>query len=278
MATPWENSAVDRDSSTDERRDRDPGLSLQGSVFVLAGASRNASIAAALPDALDVRTFTSAGAFDGAVSGNVAVALLSTAVDDDRLRETVKRTVAASPPARICLLASTSERLRDCEVPRDEEVRTPVAHDKFLALVERLYVRAYYSVTLERFYKIGAAARSRELQVDDPEDARLERLRRAQQVMGESLSRLRGRLDHEDIDAIKNRQERLADLAADARRGPGPAVRGLPASCPDCSLDWATWHGPRLRDGHQRIGSDAWRCLRCGHVITQDDPDNYTVS
>ena len=92
------------------------------------------------------------------------------------------------------------------------------------------------------------------------------------------LRQFRAELDPDDLKAMENRGDRLERLSAASKSGPDPSLVGLPDSCPDCGLDWSVWHGPRLRNGYQKIGAHSWRCTQCGTVLSNAGPDNYRIS
>ncbi|MFB6151011.1 MAG: hypothetical protein ABEJ40_04315 [Haloarculaceae archaeon] len=252
---------------------------LRAEVFVLADRDCGSKIESAMPGEVPVRTFSNPGEYVGELSGNVAVALLSVAVSEDRLLRVVKRTITASEHARIALFAQGNVELLECDVPSDETFVTPVDREEFEETIQRLYVRAYYSVTLDRFYRIALAIRNRELKLsaaEQEEDDRLRRLRDSIELMRAYLVKFRGFLGPDDREAMANREDRLEALA-DAAKAGDPAAAGLPSACPDCSIAWDEWHGPRLRNGYKRIGADAWRCTRCGSVMANMDPSGYQI-
>lgn len=271
-------SAPDEESRAEVRPD------LRARVLVLADEGCGEEITAAMPERIPVEAYTTPSSFEAALSEQVAVTVLSLAVDEERLSKLVARTIATSPSARICLSASSEAELDATVVPHDEAVVRPVDRESFTELVTRLYVRAYYVVTMERYFKIAVSLRNSEFRhrkADEPDDeltGRLERLERARERTGEYLSFFRRHLDRDDITAIKSRPDRLEALVTSSKRGPDPSDVGLPETCPGCGLDWTAWHGPGLRDGYQRLGANTWECTKCGHVIADTDPQGYYVN
>ncbi|WP_435186415.1 hypothetical protein [Halobellus sp. EA9] len=237
-----------------------------------------------MPDRLPVETFTTSASFEAELSEKVAVAVLSLAVPESRLSKLVPRIIATSPSARICLSASSGAELDASDVPHDETIVRPVDRESFTDLITRLYVRAYYVVTMERYFKIAVSIRHCEFRhrsADAPDDETIERLDRLKRVRDRTeryLSYFRDYLDQDDIRAIKSRPDRLDDLVRSSKRGPDPSDVGLPETCPGCGLDWTAWHGPGLRDGYQRLGADTWECTKCGHVVADTDAQGYYVN
>ncbi|WP_353633779.1 hypothetical protein ABSL23_11010 [Halobacterium sp. NMX12-1] len=265
----------DDGASVSADRQRPP---LRANVHVLAGPNWCSKIRTVVPDEITVRTFTDADSFDDALTANVAVALLSCAESTNRLQATVRRTVAASPHAHVGLLAT--DETRDADVPRDVEFVAPVDREAFAERVKRLYVRAHYAATLDRYYRVSVTIRNLELRTDEAavDDAELDRLRAVRDRSRRYLRQFRAYLDAESLAALKSRGDRLEALVADARTPPDPAARGLPESCPACSFDWTTWHGRGLGAGYRKLGSDTWQCTNCGETLAGATPSSYRVN
>jgi|GEM_PF-1845596 len=265
----------DDSASTPADRRRPP---MRANVHVLAGETWCSKIPGAVSDDITVRTFTDADAYDDALTPNVAVGLLSCAEATERLTDSVRRTVAASPHARIGLLATADTK--DSAVPRDVEFVAPVDREAFAERVKRLYVRAHYAATLDRYYGVSVTIRNLELRADEAavDDAELDRLREVRDRSRHYLRQFRAYLDDESLAALKRRGDRLDELVADARDPPDPATRGLPESCPACSFDWTTWHGRGLGSGYRKLGSDTWQCTNCGETLADATPSDYRVS
>lgn len=250
-------------------------LSLQAETFVLAETCWWDELEPMLPTEVSARHFTSPATYLEELSGNVAVALVSATVSAETRERVVRETYSRSRPTRIVFLATDGADLLACEAPYDRGFVFPDERDEFESAFKRLYVRAYYVVALERFYEIGLSIRNRELGDDEDE---LETLRRARRRVRSYLLQFRAYLDPEDFEAIENRDDRLGGMLETVAGSSDPTSLGLPATCPDCGLDWTSWHGPRRRDGYERIGASTWRCTGCGHVVANPDPDNYRVS
>lgn len=251
---------------------------IRAEVYVFAGASWCSKVRTAVPDGISVRTFTDVGTFEDDLTGNVAVALLSCAESADRLTATIRQTVAASPHARVALLATPDTR--ESDLPRDAEFVVPVDREAFVERVKRLYVRAHYAVTLDRYYEVSVAIRNFELRADEAavNDEQLDRLREVRDRSRRYLRQFREYLDPENLSALKSREDRLEALVADSKPTPDPAARGLPESCPECSFDWTTWHGRGLGTGYRELGSNTWQCTNCGETIADSTPSSYRVS
>jgi rubrerythrin len=211
----------------------------------------------------------------------VAVTVLDATLPEEKLQEAVARTVSKSAHARIALVATDGAQLLRCEAPHDEAFVFPEEKDTFGSLIKRLYVRSYYSATIERYYKVRFSIRNREIQLSDEEienDEQIQRLRKAAKVFQSHLELFRNVLKSEDFEAMEDRSDRLESLAANSKNSSSPEAVGLPESCPDCELDWTSWHGTRLRNGYERIGANTWRCTGCGTIIADNDPDNYKLA
>lgn len=221
------------------------------------------------------------GTFSDALSGNIAVVLLSMALSDDRLLKSASRTVQATSYTRIGLLAGHEENGKDVRGPHDEIFHQSSDRKTFQNRIKRLYVRAYYDATLQRYYTVNLAAQNRKLGLDEEtaaDDDQLQKLTDSVELLESHLERFRQYLQPGDIEAILTRSERIESMLTDVKKDHDPTVRGLPRGCPNCGLAWDEWHGPRLEAGYEKIGADTWRCTRCSNVIAGDDPDNYRVS
>lgn len=254
---------------------------LHGEVFVLASESFGAKIRAALTADLTVRTFTNPGECSEALSGNVALVILSAALSEDLMDRMVREAIVASPHARLCLVASDGAQLLRTEVPHDEAAVAPMSKDEFTDLVKRLYVRAYYDATITRFYKIAFSIKNLTVgpgAENADVDERVPKLESSRDLLQGYLTQFRNYLEPEDLTALKNRDEQLEELAKSSKRGVSPAELGLPDKCPDCALSWTEWHGRGRRDGYEKIGANTWRCTGCGHILADTDQNNYRVS
>jgi len=261
-------------------KDRSPGL--RASILVLAPSrTRRESVTAALPEKISVESFGNIGAFSDGLSGNVAVVLLSMALSDDQLLRAASRTVQVTNYTRIGLLAGDQESGEDVRVPHDEVFHRTSDRETVQNRIKRLYVRAYYDATLQRYYTVNLAAQNRKLGLDEETaaaDERLQKLTDSIDLLESHLERFRQYLQPGDLDAILTRSERIESMLTDVKKDHDPTVRGLPRDCPNCGLAWDEWHGPRLEAGYEKIGADTWRCARCSNVIAGDDPDNYRIS
>ncbi|WP_135663540.1 hypothetical protein [Halorhabdus rudnickae] len=214
------------------------------------------------------------------MSGNIAVVLLSKGLPNDQLLGAASRTIQATNYTRIGLLIGDEESSKDVRVPHDEIFHKSGDRKTFQNRVKRLYIRAYYDATLQRYYTVNLAAQNRKLGSDEEtatDSDRLQKLTKSVELLESHLERFRQYLQPGDLEAILTRSERIESML-DVKKDRDPTVRGLPRGCPNCGLAWDEWHGPRLKGGYKKTGADTWRCTRCSNVIAGDDPDNYKVS
>ncbi|WP_136687561.1 hypothetical protein [Halorhabdus amylolytica] len=277
---PEERDGLFEGSSSAPIKERSPDL--RASIVVLAASrTRRESVTAALPDRISIESFSDVDAFSDALSGNVAVVLLSMALSDDKLLRAASRTVQATNYTRIGLLAGDQESGEDICVPHDEVFHRTSDRETVQNRIKRLYVRAYYDATLQRYYTVNLAAQNRRLGLDEEtaaDDDRLQKLTDSTELLESHLQRFRQYLQPGDLDAILTRSERIESMLSNVKKEQDPTVRGLPQACPNCGLAWDEWHGSRLEAGYEKIGADTWRCTRCSNVIASDDPDNYRIS
>lgn len=256
-----------------EDRQRPP---LRASVAVVAGEKWCEKTRIDTPDEISVETYREPAAFEAGVSGEVAVALLEPAHVDTGLERLVKRTIAVSAHARIAFLGHEEA---DPDVPRDADFVAPISGDEFATGVERLYVRAHYAATLDRYYSVSMKIRNAELADRDiVDDDQLDRLRTVRDRSRAYLRQFRAALDGESLASLKSRSDRLKALVAESKPTPDPNSQGLSAACPNCGLDWTEWYGQRLEKGYQKLGANTWQCRECGETIADPSPNNYKVS
>lgn len=263
--------------STDPIAERPPNLQATVSCLVPDG-ERRASLEAAAPGEVDVTVAATPASFVDGLSGNVAVAVLSTGVDDEALVGLVRETLRVSEHAQIVLVESDGDHT-DEAVPRDGTVHTPFG-EAFAPYLKRMYVRAYYAASLQRLFSLNIAViNQRSVVREDGEEARaeLERLEESVELVEEYLELFRQYLQPEDWYELTDREETFRPLF---RRGVSrfdPRIWGLPRRCPDCDLAWTVHHGGRLGEGYERIGANTWRCTRCSSVIANPDPETKRV-
>jgi hypothetical protein len=268
-------------SSEGSSKDQVYSPSLHAEIILLSDKEWMEAVKPAIPDRITTRTCSSYEQFLSDLSGKVAVAVLDATLAEEKLRKAVARTVSESAHARIALVATDGAQLLRCEAPRDESFVFPEKRDSFDSLIKRLYVRSYYSATIERYYKVRFSIRNREIQLSTEErdaDERIQRLENAAKVLQSHLELFRNVLKQEDFEAMQDRPDRLETLAARSKNSSSPEAVGLPESCPKCELDWTSWHGSRLRNGYERIGANTWRCTGCGTIMADNDPDNYRLA
>lgn len=256
-----------------------PSLRAEIFLFSLRGWEEEAE--ELVTDRITTRSYTDYRTFIEALSGKVAVVVIDATVGDEKLREAIVRAIQESAHARIALFATDGAQLLSCEVPHDEAFVFPEEQETFDSEIKRLYVRSYYSATLERYYKVCLSLRTRKVQLPEKEyetSEELQRLRRAMAVLRSHLKQFRRGLKAEDIEAMSNREGRLESLAKRSKNKSSPDAVGLPDACPKCGLDWTEWHGSRLRNGYERIGANTWRCTKCGTIMADNDPDNYRLA
>jgi len=253
---------------------------LLAEAFVLGGPECQSQVTAAIPEKMPNREFGTVDAYVDALSGQVALAVLSVALPDDRLERVIRETLRASEHARIVLVATDGAQLLRCDVPHDDAFVLPADGESFDAAIEQLYVQAYYSLILDRYYRIGLAIKNHDVTTGhggESEDGKLEQWQAKRRRLRSYLDQFRQFLGPESFKAIATRGERFDDLVGSAGQRGNPAAIGLPESCPDCGLDWTTWHGSTLGTGHEQIGANTWRCTACGHTLADDDPENYRI-
>lgn len=255
--------------------------SLRAEIFLLSKQGWPDAVELSVPDQLTTRRYTAYEAFLDDLSGKVALTVLDPRLPDEKLRECVVRAIQESPHVRIAFVATDGAQLLGCEAPHDDAFVLPEEREALESTIKRLYVRAYYSATLERYYKVCFSLRDREIRLsteDADGDEELKRLRNAQSVLRSHLRAFRQELRPEDIEAMANREQRLERLAEHSKNDSSPEAVGLPETCPGCGLDWTAWHGTRLRNGYERIGANTWRCANCGIIMADNDPENYRLA
>lgn len=253
-------------------------LSLRAELVILAGEELWSTVDPLLPVDIPVTHRTTPAEFRAALSGNVAVALFPARMPDHLIEELTAATLSSCEHARIGLLATDGSHLLRCDHPYDMGSVFPDESAEFPELLKRLYVRAYYCVALERYYRIGLSIRNQQVRDEGDPDHDLATLEQARQRVRTYLDAFKRYLGPEDVEAISSRSDRLEVFLGSQLAESDPAQVGLPDACPGCHLDWTTWHGPRQRCGYERIGAGTWRCTACGHVMADSDPDNYRVS
>lgn len=262
------------EAGTDDLPEAPP---LRAEVFVYASEPCRARVRPLVPDEVTLREFGNADALADAASGNLALVLGSAHCPDSRLEAAVHATLRANQYARVGMIAADGEPLLRCDVPHDDAYVLPGEREALRTGIKHLYIRAYYSVTLERFYEVSLAIENHERAPGETDAEQLQTLRESRERFASYLKLFRGFLDAEDFDSIAKREERFDALfESDHRRG-NPDIVGLPDACPDCKLDWTGWHGPRLGVGYEQIGANTYRCAACGHTLADNDPDNYQV-
>ncbi len=276
---PEEWTGLFEGSSKTPIKERSPEL--RADILILAASRiRRESVTAALPSGISVKSFSNIDPFSDALSGNIAVVLLSKGLPNDQLLGAASRTIQATNYTRIGLLIGDEESSKDVRVPHDEIFHKSGDRKTFQNRVKRLYIRAYYDATLQRYYTVNLAAQNRKLGSDEEtatDSDRLQKLTKSVELLESHLERFRQYLQPGDLEAILTRSERIESML-DVKKDRDPTVRGLPRGCPNCGLAWDEWHGPRLKGGYKKTGADTWRCTRCSNVIAGDDPDNYKVS
>lgn len=260
-----------------DRRTHSP--SLQAEIYLLANQELGTQAQSLIPDQITVQGYTTTSSFFDDLSGTVAVAVLDVRIVASKIKDVVARTIRESEHARIALLATDGAQLLGSEIPHDEAFVFPEETDAFKSDIKSLYIRSYYAATLERYYKVCFSMQNRKTRLDDPEsDEQFQRLQGARERLESHLRMFRRVLSEEDLEAITNREHRLQSLSKSAKNTPPPDAVGLPDACPDCGLDWTVWHGSKLRNGYERIGADTWRCIDCGNIMDDMDPDNYKIA
>lgn len=250
---------------------------LSADVFVFANERCRAQITPLVPDEITVREFESADKLVEAASGNLALTLVSAHQPEPRIEQVVRETLCASQHARVGLVAGDGAPILRCDVPHDDSFVLSQERDTLQTAIRHLYIRAYYSVTLDRYYKISISIENNERTPGENDAEQLQKLSESRDRVFGYLRLFRNFLNTDDFADIATREDRFDVLVDAPRRRGNPDVVGLPDSCPDCNLDWTDWHGPRLEKGYERIGANTYRCTACGHTLADNDPDNYRV-
>lgn len=250
-------------------------LTFRADIAILADQERWDQFESYIPNELPVERYQSVDTLCEELSSNVAVVLVSAQYPDDGIERIVRYTLTESEHARIALLATDGKDLLQCDVPHDKSFVLPEDHDALQSTVKHLYIRAYYCVTTDRYYKLSLAIKNNETKSDAPTE-KLDRLRESRQRIESYLELFRKYLDPADFEAMKTRDHRYHELL-ESKATADPSSFNLPDLCPDCELDWTTWHGPRLRIGYEQIGANTWQCTRCGHIMADNDPENYKI-
>ncbi|SDJ67806.1 hypothetical protein SAMN05216226_10766 [Halovenus aranensis] len=266
-------------SESDETKRRPHSPSLQAEIHLLARQELGTRAKSLIPNRVTARGYTQLSSFLDDLSGKVAVVVIDVTLAESNVREAVARTVKKSEHARVALLATDGAQLLRSEVPYDEAFVFPDETETFKSDIKNLYIRSYYAATMERYYKICFSIQNQKTTTEKPEEnEQIRRLKGARDRLESHLQLFRRVLTEEDMDAISNREHRLKSLSKSAKNNPPPDAVGLPDACPDCGLDWTAWHGSKLRNGYERIGADTWRCVNCGRVLDDMDPDHYKIA
>lgn len=254
---------------------------LRADIFVLApDQTRRKSVVATLPDVISVQAFSELDPFTQALTGSVAVVLLSTNQSDQHLQAAGQRTVQKTNYARIGLLTSDRERIKETSVPFDEIFYKNTDKQIFQDRVKRLYVRAYYEAALQRYFKISVSIQNRRGMLNDQRvesDERLQKMETSLELMKSHLQRFRQYLQPGDLEEIKTRRGSIEQMLSELDEDHDPTAIDHPPRCPNCGLAWDEWHGHDLESGREKIGADTWRCTRCGTVIGGNEPGNYRI-
>lgn len=252
-------------------------LTLRAEIAVLAAEKQWSRLETHVPDELPVERFSAVDTYRSNVSGNLAVAIVSAELSDEKIETVVRKTLAESEHARIALLATEHETLLRCEVPHDDTFVFSDGTDEFATIIKHLYVRAYYCVTADRYYKLSLAIKNHETKPSDSTNSeKVNQLKKSRRRTEAYLEQFQYFLHENDFNDIKTRDHRYANLT-DSESTVDPSDFNLPRACPSCGLDWTGWHGPHLRIGYEQIGADTWRCTDCGHITADNDPDNYRI-
>ena len=233
-----------------------------------------------VPSGIECQCFTDPGSVADAISSSVAVIIVSLDYDAAVYRELVQETLTTSSHIQIALLAREDHDIPK-QIPNDEVFTPPFDPESVKEAIARLYIRAYYSSTLEAFYELNIKVTSYRMQLkngvaDDTE--RLERLEKATDVLESHVKQFRDYLRPEDVRELWARNNGLREFLQQSAARFDPAVLGLPSACPECGLDWTVQYGSKLGNGFERIAANTWRCTRCSHVIANPGAANKFVT
>lgn len=266
-------------NSADAFQDRQPNL--RANIIGLVGQqSQRERFHDLIPGGIECQCFTTPDTFAEAISRSVAVIVLSLDFDESVYRGLIQQTLSTSSHIQIALLATENHRATE-PIPNDEVFTPPFDPESVKRDVARLYIRAYYSSTLEAFYGLNIEATTYRMQLEhgaggDPEQ--LERLETAANVLESHLKQFRDHLTTEDVRELSARDEGIREFLQTPSARFDPAALGLPSACPECGLNWTENDGSQFGDGFERIAANTWRCTRCSHVISNPGSSNQYVT
>lgn len=113
-------------------------------------------------------------------------------------------------------------------MPHDDEFVLPEERDSLQRALKHLYIRAYYSVTIERYYRVCLSIENYERAGGTVEEESVEKLYTARRRVHSYLRQFRAFLDTEDFGAIATREDRYNELIETGHRGGNPTAAGLP--------------------------------------------------
>lgn len=247
-------------------------------VLILTKGVRPAPLDSLLPSELPVHYCDTVAEFRDRFSGNIGLVLLPAHLPDEQLEQLVRETLMHSHAARVVFIATDGRHLLRCEVPHDTSFVLPDEADDLHTAIKHLYVRAYYDVMSERYYKVSLSVENlRHGDADDNGKESIDDLERQRKQLKSYLVAFQQFLTAEDLNELMRRDQRYNTLFKTSWKDVDPSSFGLPDACPSCNLDWATWHDSRLQNGYTQIGAKTWRCLNCGEILAENDPDNYRI-
>ncbi len=251
-------------------------------ILVDGNEKRGKRVQDRLASEVTFEVFTTPDSAVDAIDRWLAVLVVSATFPDDDVEMLVYTARGRSPFCHVALLSKEAARLDELEVPRDEELTSPLTWGEFGETITSMLLRAQYLAGLQHYYKQSLALNTRRIRLKgedvetDPEFTALE----------EELARLEGRLDGlseqfspEEYRAVMGRiQEENHHTPGEGKPVANPATFGLPDSCPRCGLEFGIWHGPMLGHGFERIAANVWRCTECNQVMDNPDPSNRRIA
>ena len=257
--------------------ERSPNLNAEVCGLV-ADQPEKARVRNLIPSGIDRTIVSNLESFEVQLSKNSAVVVLSLTFDEAEIRRLIHRALTTSKHIQIALFGrqeATAETL-----PHDAHFHPPFDVNAGQQRMARLYIRAYFSSTLEAFYQLNIQALNHEMR--DPgraeEGARLERIEKSRALLRRHLGEFTSYLDADDIQDLSLSQGDVAESTTALESRFDPRTLGLPPACPECDLTFEEYHGEDLGDGYEKIAAKTYRCTRCSHVINVSESAQRFIS
>lgn len=248
-------------------------------VLVLIPRSKRQSIKSNIPSGLNHTFVHSIHGFRERLSEEVAVTLLPSSGSDDSRRNLIRSVMAQSPHTHIGMFIPTNSLAGTESLPADVTFEWPL-DDSFGQQLIRLYLRAYYSATLERYFELNISIQNHQLQTRESRKSSGDDLRRLERSAARTkslLDHIRSRLTEEDLQGLLTRPDTFRKALEPPNPTVDPSIDDLPDHCPDCTQPWGDWDDARNGFGYRQIAARVWRCQSCGYVVANPSPDGYHV-